>query len=401
MPSAMPEAAPARPSDGAPSDAAHRPPVRPLGVELVLPTLEAAGMETMVADLAEQLAARGHRVGVTCLQALGPLEARLARHGVRTSLVPTPGFVPNLVGSAALAAHLRAARPDVVHVHSGSWGKAAWSAARAGLPGTVFTIHGLLDVEPWHSVMLKRWAMRRTAVAVAVSEPLARHLRDEVRIPADRVELIINGIDAARFAPGPRDGALRARLGLPADRPLVGTVARLVPVKHQALLVEAFARLVAAGTAADLVIVGEGELRGALEAQARALGVADRVHLPGATDDTAPVYRALDAFVLCSLAEGTSISVLEAMASGTPVVATAVGGTPALLDAGACGALVPSGDAGALAAAIADALASPAARERAARARARAVAHYGAAAMAAGYERVYARVGAALPSRRS
>jgi glycosyltransferase involved in cell wall biosynthesis len=256
----------------------------------------------------------------------------------------------------------------------------------------VHTEHGLRDHEPWYDPALKRWAARRSDVVVAVSTSLAAYLTGRVRVPATRVATLLNGVDTARFAPAPRDAAVRARLGVPAGVPLVGTVARLAPVKNQAMLLDAFAALLARVPDAHLVLAGDGELRGALEAQAARLRITARVHLPGALADTAPIYRELDAFVLCSFGEGTSISLLEAMATGVPSVATAVGGNPATVAHGEAGLLVPSGDTAALTEALARVLGEPAVGAAlGAAARRHVLALYGEAAMADGYESVYRR----------
>jgi glycosyltransferase involved in cell wall biosynthesis len=369
----------------------------PLRIEMVLPTLSAAGQEVMVANLAHALAQRGHVVGVTCIQSGGALEEQLAAWGIRVSVVPTPGVLPNLHGAPALTAHFRAVAPDVVHVHSGAWGKAAAAARRAGDVPVVFTLHGMPYWESPHWRHLHRLSAWQTDRVVAVAAPLRDYLVQQVRVPPAKVTVLLNGVDTDRYAPTDRARdaqALRQRLGIPAGRAVIGTVARLDPIKHQAMLVDAFAQLRGEGVDADLVIVGDGERREALLAQAVALGIADRVHLPGPVSDTAPAYRAFDAFILCSLEEGTSMSVLEAMASGTPVVATAVGGTPALLEDD-CGLLVPSRDTAALAAAVSRVLGEPAtAAALATRARDRAVRRYGRAAMVEGYERIYAELAA-------
>jgi glycosyltransferase involved in cell wall biosynthesis len=305
--------------------------------------------------------------------------------------------LPNLHGAPALTAHFRAVAPDVVHVHSGAWGKAAAAARRAGDVPVVFTLHGMPYWESPHWRHLHRLSAWQTDRVVAVAAPLRDYLVQQVRVPPAKVTVLLNGVDTDRYAPTDRARdaqALRQRLGIPAGRAVIGTVARLDPIKHQAMLVDAFAQLRGEGVDADLVIVGDGERREALLAQAVALGIADRVHLPGPVSDTAPAYRAFDAFILCSLEEGTSMSVLEAMASGTPVVATAVGGTPALLEDD-CGLLVPSRDTAALAAAVSRVLGEPAtAAALATRARDRAVRRYGRAAMVEGYERIYAELAA-------
>ena len=360
---------------------------------MILPSLIAAGMETVTARLAMQLAAAGHSVGVTCLLGEGPLADELRAAGHRVTVVPTPGLRTN-VRPTQLAGWLSTERPDVVHVHSGAWLKGVRAARLAGVRRVVFTEHGLNDVEPWYNLVLKRCGGWLTDCVVAVSDPLREYLVGRVGIPASKVVVIPNGVDAARFRPGVSAGELRARFGIGAA-PLVGHVARLAPVKNQPLLVDAFARVRERVPDARLVIVGDGPERPTIEAQIRGRGLSDVVHLAGELRDVPAILREFDVFALPSRAEGTSMSVLEAMASGVPVVASAVGGTPALVDQGRCGVLVPPNDPDALAAALADLLlASERRRELARLARARIEAEYDEAAVARRYEGLYRGAGA-------
>ena len=332
-------------------------------IEMLLPAMHAAGMETMVAGLCRALVARGFDAGITCLEEEGALAPALRADGLRVSVVRTPGFLPNLV-PGALRDWLAERRPDVVHAHSGVWLKAVRAARAAGVRRTVYTAHGLLDRTPRHHFWMMRMAARGTDRIVGVSEALTRVLIDQAGSPPARTLTIANGVDTDHFAPGPHSGAVRLPLGLAPGIPLVGIVARLAAVKNHACLVDAFALVRERHPEAILALVGDGPLRGDLEAQVARLGLTDSVRFAGGATDMPPIYRDLDIFVLSSVAEGTSISILEAMATGCCVVATAVGGTPALLGDGAAGVLVPSADPVALAAAIVDLLDDPSRRRR-------------------------------------
>jgi glycosyltransferase involved in cell wall biosynthesis len=360
-----------------------------LRIEMVLPALPFAGMETMVASLARRLCARGHDVGITCTEREGEQAPALRADGIAVTLVPTPGLWTNL-RAPRLTAHLARRAPDVLHAHSGTWAKAARAARHAGIPRVVFTGHGLHEDGAWHHDWVMRWAARSTDMVVAVSEDLRAHFSRTLRVPPNRLTTLINGVDTDRFRPGARGRTLRDRLDLDESAPVIGTVARLSPVKNQVLLIDAFHRLRQTVPVAQLVFAGEGPLRAELGNRAEALGIADAVHFIGVVADPAPLYRELDVFVLPSRSEGTSISLLESMASGTPVVASAVGGSSALLGDGTRGLLVPSNDAGALAVAMESVLHDrAAAEERAAAALRHVVERFSADAMAAAYERLY------------
>jgi glycosyltransferase involved in cell wall biosynthesis len=318
---------------------------------MVLPSLVPGGQEVIVLRLSLALRKAGFIVGVTCTELEGPLADRMRDEGFDVALVPAPGLRTNLRASALIRRFVEL-RPDVVHVHSGVWLKAARAARMAGVPRVVHTIHGLLDHEPWHSAMFKRFAARHTDMIVAVSEPLGHHLVDDVGVVAAKVQVILYGVDTTHFQPGGDRTALRERLGLAQDGPVIGHVARLAAIKNQTLLLDAFANVLRERPSAALVIVGDGDERLRLESRIAELGIGGAERLVGEVDDAAPIYRDFDVFALTSNNEGTSMSLLEAMASGVAVVATSVGGSPALLNHGDCGVLVPPGDIDALTGAL-------------------------------------------------
>jgi glycosyltransferase involved in cell wall biosynthesis len=356
---------------------------------MVLPALPAAGMEIMVANLTRGLVRRGHEVGVTCLEAGGTIADELRAEGIRVAVVPAPGL-RTILRPVRLAAWLRHVQPDVVHVHTGGWLKGARAARRAGGARVLHTMHGWLDDARWYTPLLDRWAARSTDRVVAVSEALCEYLATRVRLPATQTTVIPNGIDADLFRPGPRRDGWRATLGIPNDAPVIGSVARLTPVKDHALLLAALAVVRKRISGAVLVVAGDGALRQTLEAQVAQLRLAPAVRFLGETRDVATLYREFDLLALSSRSEGTSISLLEGMASGVCVVATAVGGTPALLGAGRFGRLVPYGDPHTLAAALVDLLLDQRTRERlAAAARDEVLAKYSLDAMITAYEREY------------
>ena len=323
----------------------------PLRIEMVVPALPVAGMEMMVARMMRVLAQRGHDVGVTCIESRGELGEQLAAEGHRVNVIPARGLATNIV-APDLEAWFRRLKPDVVHSHSGVWLKAVRAARRAGVAGCIHTVHGLLDREPFYSAFLKRTAALQTDVIAAVSQPLHEHLASDVGIERRRLQLITNGVDTDHFRPGSATGRLRKHFGIDDTRFVIGHVARLTPVKNQHLLIDAFAEMHRARRAAFLAIIGDGPLRSALESQIAQLGISGHVGFFGVTRNAAGVYREFDAFVLSSTAEGTSMSVLEAMATGLCVVATDVGGNSHLLDHGRAGVLVPSNNAFALASAL-------------------------------------------------
>ena len=288
-----------------------------------------------------------------------------------------------------LARLLRRERPDIVHTHS--WGtlcEGLIAARIAGVPRVVHGEHGTMEMRSWN-LRVQRLAWERADCVLSVSSRLAEKMAHAVRYPVDRIRVIRNGLDTTRFSPARREAA-RRRLGIAPDALVIGTVGRLVPVKDQAGLLRALALLKAQHTKFRAVIAGDGPLRTDLVALAASLGLDDRVEFIGERTDVEDVLASFDIFVLSSVSEGLSNTILEAMASGVPVIATRVGGAEELVDDGRTGLLIQPSSVEQLAEALHRLALSLSEREEMGRAgRLRAEHAFALPVMLAGYESLY------------
>lgn len=374
---------------------------RPLRVEMVLPSLVTGGMEAIVARLGRALAERGVPVGFTLTVENGDFAGQMRGDGFDVCLIPQPARLASLRVSD-LESRFRSRQPDIVHVHSGVWLRAARAAKRSLRCGVIHTAHGLLTREPVHGPLIKRLAMRYTDEVVAVSPSLASYMREKVGVPATRVQVIPNGVDTRAFAPAVRSGFLRAELGISDSAFVIGSVARLDPIKNQILMIEALPEILLEQRDAHVVFVGDGPERTRLTERAQSLGLQAKVHFAGMRPVERSLYAELDVFALPSFLEGTSISLLEAMSCGIPVVATSVGGTTSVLQGYPFSGSVPSGSVEQFASACVRLATHPSQREVAGSwLRQRVENYYSEAAMVDSYLELYERVSSISHNRRT
>lgn len=251
-------------------------------------------------------------------------------------------------------------RPSIVHTHTAKAGTAGRLAARlARVPIVLHTFHGHVFhgyFSPRKTrafIYIERALARLSDRIVTVSEGQRAELTAYGIAPLDKIAVVPLGFELDELLHcQPHRGELRAELGLTADTPLVGIIARLTAVKNHHLFLET-ARLIAQEEPATrFLVVGDGELRGELESYARELSLADQVLFLGWRADMPRIYADLDVVALTSHNEGTPVSLIEGMAAGVPVVSTAVGGVPDIVADGVYGYLVPPDDAEGLARAI-------------------------------------------------
>ncbi|MBL8380617.1 MAG: TIGR03088 family PEP-CTERM/XrtA system glycosyltransferase [Burkholderiales bacterium] len=310
-------------------------------------------MENGLVNLINAMPADRYRHAIACVEGYTAFRERIRRPGVDVVALER-----SRVGVWRLRRELyalcRRLRPAIVHSRNMSGLDAVVPAMLAGVRHRVHGEHGW-DVGDLRGERLKPMLLRRAHAPfisryITVSADLSRYLQARVGVAAAKISHICNGVDTARFSPG-NDATRRDILPAgfcDAHSIVIGTVGRIQAVKDQRLLLEAFAAARQAQPALRdrlrLAVVGDGPLLNDLHQQAARLGISDATWLPGARDDIPAVLRALDLFVLPSLNEGISNTILEAFASGLPVVATGVGGNPELIDDGMTGRLFAPGD---------------------------------------------------------
>ena len=317
---------------------------RPIRLLLVVDSLEMGGAERQVVDLAVALRRNGYGVMVACSVA-GDLSGALEKAGVpvrpllerlaKRRLSPTYTW--------RLRQLLRKERFDLVHAHIYASVVAAAIATLGTDVPLVITEHTEASWQDWRARWVSRWVYRRAEHVIAVSTPIRRRLIERDSVHPDLITIIPNAVVPAPEPPA--DAQLPAELR---ERPLVGVVARLQPEKGVANFLKAAARVAPQFPEAHFVVAGDGPLRQELAALAEDLGLGKRVHFLGFRSDASALMKSLDVLVVPSLTEGSPLVILEAMAAGVPVVASAVGGIPDQIRHDKEGLLVSPGDTDAL-----------------------------------------------------
>lgn len=306
-------------------------------------SLAMGGIETMIVDMVRLLPKDQYHAEVAVFEGGGTLEQALEKDGIVVHrLGKREGVDAGLF--LRLRSLLRAGRFDVLHTHN----YAAWlygNIARR-LAGTAIHVHtehsGVTASKLRYAA--ERFLSKSTSAVVAVSDHVVDVLVNHIGVASSRVKLIYNGVNTQRFVRDMQQREeVRVALGISASEVVVGIVARLAPIKNHTYLLDAFAELVKLSPTTRLLIVGDGAERGRLEQHAQRIGVSYRTIFAGERRDTERMLNAMDVYALSSTSEGMNLTLLEAMSSGLPVVATAVGGNTEIVCEGETGYLVPLG----------------------------------------------------------
>ncbi len=334
---------------------------RPRVLQVVL-SLNPGGTERLVVELARRLQDQVPAM-VCCLDGAGAWARELFAAGVQViALDRAGGFRPGLGRAVAAVAR----RHDATVIHAHHYSPFVYSClSRFWRPGTrvIFTEHGRLSDAPPSAKrrLVNKLLARFPSRVFTVSEDLKQHLVGEGFAPG-ALEVIYNGIEVGPLPEPAARADVRRTLGVTDDTLVVATIARLDPVKDLGTLLAAVAK-VRAAVPIFAAIVGDGPERPALEARARQLGISEHVRFLGHREDARQWLAGSDVYVNCSISEGVSLTILEAMAAALPVVATKVGGTPEVVDRDS-GQLIPPRDPSALAAALLELARDPGARGR-------------------------------------
>src|SRR5262247_2174849 len=365
MTNALMETAGAEPSEAAPRETERTKRTRVLHL---ITSFEVGGTERQAVELLKRIDRRRFDARLAALRLEGPLYEEVEELFPRAPQFPLTSFYN--ANAARQLLKLRnwmiSERADILHAHDFYAGLLGAAAGRlAGVRVIASQRHMRLSERRAHE-----WGTRlthRLAHRVLVnSEAIRDHILAGGHIAPEKIVVIHNGLSAAveraileSGSRAKRRAALLRELNLEEGAKLIGLVARLQPVKGHRYFIEAAGRIAAVEPKAHFLLVGDGALRREIEEQAARVGVNDRIHLLGARNDAALIAAGFDVAVSASLSEGLPNAVMEAMAAGAPVVATAVGGTPELVIDDDTGFLVPPADADALARRILDALQNP------------------------------------------
>jgi glycosyltransferase involved in cell wall biosynthesis len=329
----------------------------PVNVMHVIEDLENGGAERVLVTLVSGLDPRRFRPVVCCLTKKGRMAAELEGRGIPVVTMNKRPKI-DLAMLFRLRQIMREQKIAIAHTHvftANFWGRLA--AILAGVPVLITHEHSTFTVENRYRRWIESVLIRRTHRMIAVSENLRHRLLNKGGFSPDAVMTIHNGLrlHSARLNEARRE-QLRQELGLQKFDHVIGTVGRFEPRKNYPLLLEAMTMVLQRHPAAALLMIGAGPEEKKLQQQARDAGMAPQVIFTGYRSDISELLGLMSTFCLSSTTEGISMAILEALLAGVPVVATQVGGNPEIIPDRAYGILVPSGDAAALAEALAETL---------------------------------------------
>lgn len=360
-----------------------------LHIQHVLLSLQPGGLENGVVNVINRLDRSRFRSSVCCIKQAGEFASRINAPDVQIHEMGWQGGTDwRLI--LRMAKVFRETKTQIVHTRNAEpFFYGCLAALLAGVPHIVHSEHGRTFNDRAIRFTAQRWLTRKVDAVFAVNEQLKHDLVRHIGIPEQRIEVLYNGVDLARFGQGSRTEA-RSLMGLGPHEFTIGSVGRLVPVKNYGLLIKSLACPELAQV--RLVLIGEGPQRGELSTVATMHGVQDRVLFMGHREDVSRLLPALDAFVLPSISEGMSNTLLEAMACGVPPVVSGVGGNTEIVRDGRDGLVFASEDLAGLRAHLVSLSQDDALRRQLAdAARLRVVNSFGIDAMIGRYEALYGR----------
>lgn len=300
------------------------------------------GAENILISLVKNLDRSRYRSFV-CLLRDGWLKTQLESLGIETIVVPQYGAL-DILWLFRIYRLLKHRSIHVMHAHEFAMNVyGSFLSSVTGIP-IVATVHGKdYFWVKWRRRLAYRFVARQS-VMVSVSEDLKQFVTQRAAINPDRVRIVHNGIDLYRYAESDRPNTVRKELKINDNQPVIGTVGNLYSVKGHTYLLRACAVVARVFPDFVLLVAGRGDQLGALEEEARSLGILGNIRFLGFRDDVPCLLQAMDVFVLPSVSEGLPLSILEAMALGKPVVASNVGGIPEVVKDGITGYLVPPKD---------------------------------------------------------
>lgn len=336
--------------------------VKPLSKIKILHVVRpaAGGMKNHLLNLVRYTDNTRFEVAVAC-PPNSPTWNEFSEMGVKLVPIPLMGELSPAKDYAAvrsLVKYLLQSGTTILHAHSSKGalvGRLAAFIART--PVVIFTSHNSIFYEEWPQWKKKLFAgverllARFTDRIITVSDALKQELIEKENLPSKQITTIYNGIEADKFNSKVDTMAIRRSMNIPELGPVIGTIARLAPQKGISYFLKAASLL--KDYQVNFLVVGDGPLRQTLEQEVVELGLQNRVIFAGQRENIAEILATLDIFVLPSVTEGLPLTILEAMAAGTPVVATRVGGIPEAISEGKTGLVVPSKDPEALAVALA------------------------------------------------
>lgn len=308
-------------------------------VAQVVLNLQYGGLEKLVIQLSQRLNNSGISTIIICLDDIGDLALEAQKRGVEVvSLNKTPGFKWKWVFE--LKKILKEHKVDLVHSHN--YAPLVYGTLAAKLAGirSINTRHSRTQEK------ISRFIWNLNKFITTVSEDTRTEILKHNRISKDKLKVVHNGIDLEAFNIMLSEQQIKEKkqsLGIAEDSYVIGNIGRLVEDKDQETLLKAYKKLFKKNFNGDLVIVGDGRLKEALVAKAQEYGIQDRVKFLGFRDDVSELIQIFDIYVLSSIREGVSLTLLEAMAARKTVIATKIGGNPEVVVDGSTGYLVPCG----------------------------------------------------------